>query len=183
MYSTHFFLLLLLLPSPPHSIFQPPSFPPSSPFHVHQSQCFGCCSAASEHCVTLLRAFALKAQTRRQLVARNVIQELVDFNLRNGGPQMQQKIRELLCIVTRDDETATAELNKYVFERVLHHVTSSHSTPTLVSISHTHAHTHTHTLTHTCTHTRIHTPIHAHTHAQKYIRTQTLIFIFVARGK
>lgn len=45
---------------------------------------------------------------------------------------MQQKIRELLCIVSRDDETATAELNKYVSDRVLEHITPSRVTPTLV---------------------------------------------------
>ena len=66
---------------------------------------------------------------------RDVIQELVDFNLRNGGPQMQQKIRELLCIVTRNDEKATAELNKYVSDRVLQHITPSRTTPTLVRLS------------------------------------------------
>ena len=45
---------------------------------------------------------------------------------------MQQKIRELLCIVTREDETATAELNKYVSDRVLEHITPNRTTPTLV---------------------------------------------------
>lgn len=108
---------------------QPPPFPPVG---SHKSQCFSCSSAATEHCITLLKAFALKPQTRRQLVLRKLIQELVDFNLRSGSPQMQQKIRELLCIVSRDDETATAELNKYVSDRVLEHITPSRVTPTLV---------------------------------------------------
>lgn len=108
---------------------QPPPFPPVG---SHKNQCFSCSSAATEHCITLLKAFALKPQTRRQLVLRKLIQELVDFNLRSGSPQMQQKIRELLCIVSRDDETATAELNKYVSDRVLEHITPSRVTPTLV---------------------------------------------------
>ena len=111
---------------------QPPSFP-SAASQIHKSQCFGCCSAATEHCVTLLKSFALQPQTRRQLVLRKLIQELVDFNLRNGNPQMQRDIRDLLCIVTRDDEVATAELNKYVSDRVLEHISPNRTTPTLVS--------------------------------------------------
>ena len=51
---------------------------------------------------------------------------------------MQQKIRELLCIVTRDDPTATAELNKYVYDRVMQHITPGRITPTLVSSTLTH---------------------------------------------
>ena len=51
---------------------------------------------------------------------------------------MQQKIRELLCVVTRDDASATAELNRYVFDRVVQHISQNRTSPTLVrpAISH-----------------------------------------------
>ena len=72
----------------------------SSPTH-HQGRCFGCSSAATEHCITLLRALSLTPQTRRPLVQQNLIQELVEFNLRSGSPLLQREVRKLLCHITR----------------------------------------------------------------------------------
>lgn len=51
-------------------------------------RCYGCASAATEHCLTLLRALALTPASRKTLCAQGLIQELVEFNLRRGTVQV-----------------------------------------------------------------------------------------------
>lgn len=51
-------------------------------------RCFGCASAATEHCLTLLRALAVTPSSRKVLCAQGLIQELVEFNLRKGSVQV-----------------------------------------------------------------------------------------------
>lgn len=51
-------------------------------------RCFGCASAATEHCLTLLRALAVTPSSRKVLCAQGLIQELVEFNLRKGTVQV-----------------------------------------------------------------------------------------------
>jgi len=116
-----------------------PTLPPatstptaSSPTH-HQGRCFGCSSAATEHCITLLRALSLTPQTRRPLVQQNLIQELVEFNLRSGSPLLQREVRKLLCHITRDDAVATAELNEFILSRVCAQITPHRTNPNLGS--------------------------------------------------
>ena len=81
------------------------SYPtPSSTVQQQQpDRCFGCSSAATEHCITMLRALSFKSQTRKLLVKQSIIRELMEFNLRSGGPLMQRNIRKLLCQITRSD--------------------------------------------------------------------------------
>lgn len=74
--------------------------PPATPY-PHQGQCFGCASAATEHCITLLKALTFQASTRRPLVGQRLIKELVEVNLRSGSPQMQRDVQKLLCQLTR----------------------------------------------------------------------------------
>ena len=103
----HFFILPLtvghLSPSFLSSLAQPPSFPsvPSVSSIACQGTCFGCASAATEHCITLLQALAYRPEARCFLAQESLIRELVDFNLRAGNPQMQGDIRKLLCHLTR----------------------------------------------------------------------------------
>lgn len=85
------------LPSPPAT---PSSSQPLSPHH-HPSQCYGCASAATEHCITLLKALTFQASTRRFLVHQRLIKELVEVNLRSGSPQMQRDVQKLLCQLTK----------------------------------------------------------------------------------
>ncbi len=74
--------------------------PSSQPIH-HHGRCYGCASAATEHCITLLKALTFQTKTRRPLVQEKLIRELVEVNLRSGSGQMQRDIRKLLCQLTR----------------------------------------------------------------------------------
>ena len=102
------------LPLSPFSQFpsqsaSPPATPTSSSLdqphpllHQHQQgQCYGCASAATEHCITLLKALTFHPGTRRPLVRQRLIRELVEVNLRSGSPQMQRDVQKLLCQLTR----------------------------------------------------------------------------------
>lgn len=55
--------------------------------------CYGCASAATEHCLTLLRALAASTASRQTLCAQGLIAELLDNNLRRGTVQVS-----LFCI-------------------------------------------------------------------------------------
>jgi len=50
--------------------------------------CYGCASAATEHCLTLLRALAASTASRQTLCAQGLIAELLDNNLRRGTVQV-----------------------------------------------------------------------------------------------
>ena len=69
----------------------------------HQGRCYGCSSASTEHCITLLKALTFQSNTRKPLVREKLIRELVEVNLRSGSAHMQRDIRRLLCQLTRSD--------------------------------------------------------------------------------
>ncbi|XP_068695175.1 E3 ubiquitin-protein ligase UBR4-like isoform X2 [Montipora foliosa] len=96
-------------------------------------ECYGCASAAIEHCVTLLRALAMVPGTRKQLVEEGLIQELVDFNLHEGTAQMRNDVRHLLCLLTKDNEHATMQLNEILISAVGEALSSHKSNPAVVS--------------------------------------------------
>ena len=52
-------------------------------------RCYGCASAATEHCLTLLRALATRSAAREALCEQGLIQELVEHNLRKGTIQVR----------------------------------------------------------------------------------------------
>ncbi|XP_066587252.1 E3 ubiquitin-protein ligase UBR4 [Prorops nasuta] len=81
-------------------------------------RCYGCASAATEHCLTLLRALATNATAREVLCKQGLIQELVENNLRKGTVQMQEEVRQLLCLVTKDNSQSTKELCSLLTNRV-----------------------------------------------------------------
>lgn len=81
-------------------------------------RCYGCASAATEHCLTLLRALATNAAAREVLCKQGLIQELVENNLRKGTVQTQEEVRQLLCLVTRDNAHSTKELCALLTGRV-----------------------------------------------------------------
>lgn len=81
-------------------------------------RCYGCASAATEHCLTLLRALATNQAAREVLCKHGLIQELVEHNLRKGTIQMQEEVRQLLCLVTRDNSESTKELCSLLTNRV-----------------------------------------------------------------
>lgn len=55
---------------------------------VGGGRCYGCASAATEHCLTLLRALAVNPACRKGLCAQGLVQELVECNLRKGTVQV-----------------------------------------------------------------------------------------------
>ncbi|XP_015606097.1 protein purity of essence isoform X2 [Cephus cinctus] len=81
-------------------------------------RCYGCASAATEHCLTLLRALATNNAAREVLCKQGLIQELAEHNLRKGTVQVQEEVRQLLCLVTRDNMQSTKELCSLLTGRV-----------------------------------------------------------------
>ncbi|KAG8222860.1 hypothetical protein J437_LFUL003505 [Ladona fulva] len=81
-------------------------------------RCYGCAIAATEHCLTLLRALALEPRAREVLCAKGLVAELVENNLRRGSVQVQDEVRQLLCLLTRDNPIATEELRLLLMERI-----------------------------------------------------------------
>lgn len=61
-------------------------------------------------------AFTPKA--KQMLCNKNLIQELVWNNLRRGAVQTQEEVRQLLCVLTRDNAVATEELCGLLMERI-----------------------------------------------------------------
>lgn len=52
-------------------------------------RCYGCAAAATEHCITLLRALALNPNLRAGLCKQGLIQDLLEYNLRRGTVQVK----------------------------------------------------------------------------------------------
>jgi E3 ubiquitin-protein ligase UBR4 len=55
-------------------------------------RCYGCAAAATEHCLTLLRALAWTPVSRQLLCAQGLVAELLDNNLRRGTVQVRHVI-------------------------------------------------------------------------------------------
>lgn len=81
-------------------------------------RCYGCASAATEHCLTLLKALAGHTPSRLALCKLGLIKELVENNLRKGTVQMQEEVRQLLCMLTRDNEPSTKKLCELLMQRI-----------------------------------------------------------------
>lgn len=60
----------------------------SLPAGHNTGRCFGCASAATEHCLTLLRALACSNASRQVLCAQGLVAQLADNNLRRGTVQV-----------------------------------------------------------------------------------------------
>lgn len=82
------------------------------------NKCYGCATAATEHCLTLLRALALNKTTRQILCSYGLIPELVWNNLRKGNVHNQEDVRLLLCTLTRDNPEATEALCNILMTRI-----------------------------------------------------------------
>ncbi|XP_014674376.1 PREDICTED: E3 ubiquitin-protein ligase UBR4-like [Priapulus caudatus] len=85
---------------------------------LSSGRCYGCASAAMEHCITLLRALAINSKTRQILCNQGLIGELIDYNLRRGTAQSRGDVRQLLCLLTKDNARATDELNGVLMRRI-----------------------------------------------------------------
>ncbi|CAH1119052.1 unnamed protein product [Phaedon cochleariae] len=82
------------------------------------NRCYGCSTSATEHCLTLLRALAHNPTTRQALCQEGLIQELVWNNLRKGTVHNQEEVRQLLCVLTKDNFSATEELCTLLMEKI-----------------------------------------------------------------
>ncbi|XP_070615566.1 E3 ubiquitin-protein ligase UBR4 isoform X3 [Erythrolamprus reginae] len=86
--------------------------------HTSSTKCYGCASAVTEHCITLLRALATNASIRHILVSQGLIRELFDYNLRRGAASMREDVRQLMCLLTRDNPEATQQMNDLIISKV-----------------------------------------------------------------
>lgn len=69
--------------------------------HTSSTKCYGCASAVTGHCITLLRALATNTAIRQILVLQGLIRELFEYNLRRGTSAMREEVRQLICLLTR----------------------------------------------------------------------------------
>lgn len=81
-------------------------------------KCYGCATATVEHCVTMLKALSTIPKLRTQICDSGIINELVNFNLRNGPSVIGQEIRQLLCSLTRDDLNSTTTLTDLLIDKI-----------------------------------------------------------------
>lgn len=60
----------------------------SSVCPLPNTSCYGCITAALEHCFVMLRALATNMTLRKVLLQQGLIQELVENNIRRGSVQV-----------------------------------------------------------------------------------------------
>ncbi|CAH0393187.1 unnamed protein product [Bemisia tabaci] len=100
------------IPSSMHKFTSPPTNV------AHAGRCYGCASAATEHCLTLLRALSTNAVSRSYLCQQGLVQELLENNLRRGTTQIQEEVRQLLRLLIRDNPAATEGLCSLIMDRI-----------------------------------------------------------------
>ncbi|XP_071821604.1 E3 ubiquitin-protein ligase UBR4-like isoform X2 [Apostichopus japonicus] len=109
------------LPSPhpsPAPSFTAVSVPACKVTKRNAGRCYGCAAAATEHCVTLLRALATNPDTRDILVRQGLLNELVEYNLRSGYTSYRNEVRQLIFLLTKDNPVATGMLNDLIMTRI-----------------------------------------------------------------
>lgn len=82
------------------------------------NRCYGCALASTEQCLTLLRAMASNYECRLVLYSQGLVEELVQHNLRRGTPQIQEEVRNLLVLLTKNSYDACMNLLNLISERV-----------------------------------------------------------------
>ncbi|XP_068151498.1 protein purity of essence [Drosophila tropicalis] len=99
---------------------QPPTNPSMSSGIDNPStnRCYGCALASTEQCLTLLRAMAYNYDCRVGLYSQGLVSELTEHNLRRGTPQIQEEVRNLLVVLTKDNAEACMHLLQLVTTRV-----------------------------------------------------------------
>lgn len=81
-------------------------------------RCYGCATATVEHCITMLKALATIPKYKSRICNSGIINELVNFNLKNGSSSLSHEVRQLLCLLTRDDLNSTSTLIDLLMEKV-----------------------------------------------------------------
>lgn len=82
------------------------------------NRCYGCALASTEQCLTLLRAMASNYECRLGLYQQGLVEELAQHNLRRGTPQIQDEVRNLLVLLTKNNKDACMNLLDLITERV-----------------------------------------------------------------
>lgn len=98
-----------------------PAAPSESTIQHNQiaiNKCYGCALASTEQCLTLLRAMASNMECRKELCNEGLVEELAQNNLRRGTVQIQDEVRQLMCLLTRDLPDATKKLCDLIKNRV-----------------------------------------------------------------
>ncbi|XP_053096736.1 E3 ubiquitin-protein ligase UBR4 isoform X3 [Pangasianodon hypophthalmus] len=101
--------------------------------HTSSTKCYGCASAVTGHCITLLRALATNTAIRQILVLQGLIRELFEYNLRRGTSAMREEVRQLICLLTRDHPEATQQMNDLIIAKVSAALKGHWANPDLVS--------------------------------------------------
>ncbi|XP_030194560.1 E3 ubiquitin-protein ligase UBR4 isoform X5 [Gadus morhua] len=101
--------------------------------HTSSNKCYGCASAVTGHCITLLRALATNPALRQILVLQGLIRELFEYNLRRGTASMREEVRQLVCLLTRDHPEATQQMNDLIIAKVSSALKGHWANPDLVS--------------------------------------------------
>ncbi|ALC38729.1 poe [Drosophila busckii] len=86
--------------------------------NLSNNRCYGCALASTEQCLTLLRAMAYNYDCRVGLYSQGLVSELAEHNLRRGTPQIQEEVRNLLVVLTKDNAEACLHLLQLVTTRV-----------------------------------------------------------------
>ncbi|XP_055747277.1 E3 ubiquitin-protein ligase UBR4 [Salvelinus fontinalis] len=101
--------------------------------HTSSNKCYGCASAVTGHCITLLRALATNPALRQILGLQGLIRELFEYNLRRGTAAMREEVRQLVCLLTRDQPEATQQMNDLIIHKVSAALKGHWANPDLVS--------------------------------------------------
>uniref|UniRef100_A0A673LQI7 E3 ubiquitin-protein ligase UBR4-like n=1 Tax=Sinocyclocheilus rhinocerous TaxID=307959 RepID=A0A673LQI7_9TELE len=101
--------------------------------YTSSTKCYGCASAVTGHCITLLRALATNTAIRQILVLQGLIRELFEYNLRRGTGAMREEVRQLVCLLTRDHPEATQQMNDLIIAKVSAALKGHRANPDLVS--------------------------------------------------
>lgn len=94
---------------------------PQSPYkkdNFNINKCYGCALASTEQCLTLLRAMASNYDCRLVLYSQGLVEELAQHNLRRGTIQIQDEVRNLLVLLTKNNRDACLNLLELINERV-----------------------------------------------------------------
>lgn len=82
------------------------------------NRCYGCALVSTEQCLILLRALASNPTCQAGLCKEGLVEELASNNLGRGTPQIQNEVRSLLCLLTKDNLESTKSLCNLIRSRV-----------------------------------------------------------------
>lgn len=97
--------------------------------------CYSCSLAVTEYCCTLIRALSVTTESRMALVDLNVVQELIEYNLKQGNAKIQNDVRFLIGRLLRDNPFATENVCKYILEKIETRVAVNNNIPLRAELS------------------------------------------------